>query len=59
MATMVNFLGLGLAMFSCFQFFFLAGLPGTFLLRFWLWGEVRFGHRFALGSASAKLPSAG
>ena len=55
MAAMVDFFGLGLAMLTCFHRFFLAGLPGTLLISFWLGGKVRLGHWFSLGSASAKL----
>jgi hypothetical protein len=52
---MIACFGLGLAMFPGLLFFFLTGLPGSFLIRCWLRGEVRLGHRFALRSASAKL----
>ncbi len=55
MAAMIDFFSLGLAMLTCFHHFFLVGLPGTVLIGFWLGGEVRLGHRFSLGSASAKL----
>lgn len=54
-ASVIDFLGLSLAMVPGLQIYFLARLPGAFLIRVWLRSEVRFGHRSAVSSASAKL----
>jgi hypothetical protein len=54
MAAMIDFFGLGLAMLTGFDHFFLMGLPGTLLISVWLGSEVRLGHRSASSSTSAK-----
>jgi hypothetical protein len=54
MAAMIDFFGLGLAILTGLDHFFLMGLPGTLLISVWLGSEVWLGHRSALSSTSAK-----